>query len=214
MVSDNRQAMIDTIVQHAAKYQKKPLSDALLDIMRRVDRTDFGGTEEDSARPIGHGQTISQPFMVAIMTDIVLKHASQRESVVEIGAGSGYQAAILSNFFSHVTGIERLKPLAEAAQVRLDRLGYHQINIQHDSGDLAVIGPCDVVMVTCGITGDIPKNWSNGLRDQGILLAPYAEQADGDMQLMLWRKAKTGLLPINALDQPLYCQFVPFVRAE
>ena len=174
-----------------------------------MDRTDFGGTEEDSARPIGHGQISNRSWF----NHDGHCHVCSAGVGGEIGAGSGYQAAILSNFFSHVTGIERLKPLAEAAQVRLDRLGYHQINIQHDSGDLAVIGPCDVVMVTCGITGDIPKNWSNGLRDQGILLAPYAEQADGDMQLMLWRKAKTGLLPIKRFH-PLYCQFVPFVRAE
>ena len=89
---------------------------------------------EDTALPIGHGQTISQPYTVARMTEILLESSPRR--VLELGTGSGYQAAILSQLVSEVFSVERIAPLLEKAQARFSRLGYNNLWARHSDGGM------------------------------------------------------------------------------
>src|SRR5512136_2816003 len=88
----------------------------------------------DSALPIGHGQTISQPFMVGAMTQALQLQGD--EKVLEIGTGSGYQTAVLAEVADRVFSIERLAPLYRRARALLDRLGYHRVVLRHGDGTL------------------------------------------------------------------------------
>ena len=209
-----RSEMIETIKKHAKYYQDDPIDERILDVMSRLDRGDFGGTDEDRPCSIGHGQTISQPFMVAMMTDMVIKEAKGSGLACEMGAGSGYQVAILSEFFERVIGIERVGPLAQAAKERLKRLGYERVQVAHASGwDLQERG-LDVLMATCGVLGDIPDNWVDALQDGGVLLLPYAKEDVNKMAMTLWQKSGGELRKIVRHKVPLYCRFVPFIRDE
>jgi protein-L-isoaspartate(D-aspartate) O-methyltransferase len=104
----------------------------------------------DGPLPIGQGQTISQPYIVAFMTEAIGPRRGQR--VLEVGTGSGYQAAILAELVGEVYTVELLPELAEAAKKRLARLGYHNVQVKAGDGYLGWQdkGPFDAVVVTCG----------------------------------------------------------------
>ena len=210
----SRFEMLEAIKRHAKYYQDEPIDERILDVMSRLDRGDFGGTDEDRPCSIGHGQTISQPFMVAMMTDMVIKETKGRERACEMGAGSGYQAVILSEFFERVIGIERVGPLARAAKERLKRLGYDRVQIEHTSGWNLQERGLDVLMATCGFLGDVPNNWVDALQDGGVLLLPYAKEDVSKMTMTLWQKSGGVLRKIVRHKVPLYCRFVPFIRDE
>ena len=133
------------------------LTDAVLDAMRAVPRHEF--TADHGLRsayanrplPIGHGQTISQPFIVALMTDLLEPRADHR--VLEIGTGSGYQAAVLAGLVRHVYSVEIIEALAQSASDRLTRLGYGNVSIRvgdgyHGAGE-AVSEPFPAGTSTC-----------------------------------------------------------------
>ena len=102
--------------------------------------------------PIGHGQTISQPYIVAYMTEILRLEPDNR--VLEVGTGSGYQAAILAELTKEVVTIEIIKPLAQSAAKRLERLGYRNITVLHGDGyfGLESAAPYDAIVVTAAAT--------------------------------------------------------------
>ena len=204
--------MIRLIKRHAEQYQDEPIDDRILAVMSKLDRQDFGGTEEDKPCSIGYGQTISQPFMVAMMTDMVINEARNFQFACEIGAGSGYQVAILSEFFDHVLGIERVGPLAKSARQRLSHLGYTKVEIRHASGWSLEESHLDVLMATCGVLGEIPDSWIKSLQQGGLLLLPYAKEDVNKMALTLWQKSGGNLKKITRHKLPLYCRFVPFIR--
>ena len=128
----------------------------VLDAMRHVPReafvpaADVGHAYADKALPIGEGQTISQPYMVALMTEAL--GLSGGERVLEVGTGSGYQTAILAELASEVISIERLATLADAARVRLASLGYTAVDIVVGDGSLGYPGkaPYDAILVAAG----------------------------------------------------------------
>src|SRR6185312_12980273 len=97
-----------------------------------VDEADRDGAYRDSALPIACGQTISQPFVVAYMTEQL--QLQKRHRVLEIGTGSGYQAAVLSRLAGHVVTIERFRTLADTARSRIEDLGYHNIEVMLGDG--------------------------------------------------------------------------------
>ncbi len=131
---------------------------------------------EDTALPIGHGQTISQPYIVARMTELVLE-ASPR-TVLEVGTGSGYQAAILSQLVEKVYSTERIEPLAAQARQRFRRLGYRNIRAQHSDGSWGwpQFGPFDAIIVTAG-GAEIPQALLEQLTVGGRLVMPLGERA-------------------------------------
>jgi len=162
---------------------------AVLAAMRTVPRHLFvedalqSGAYSDHPLPIGGGQTISQPYIVALMTQILSLRGPER--VLEIGTGSGYQAAILAQICARVYTIERINPLLVRARRLFDRLHYHNIVSRLDDGthgwpDEA---PFDAIIVTAG-GPEIPEPLMEQLADPGRLIMPVGSQSFQDLILV------------------------------
>ncbi|MBV8696827.1 MAG: protein-L-isoaspartate(D-aspartate) O-methyltransferase [Bradyrhizobium sp.] len=158
--------------------RRRGISDqAVLRAMEEVPREAFvteadrADAYRDSALGIACGQTISQPFVVAYMTEQL--QLQKRDRVLEIGTGSGYQAAILSRLAAHVVTIERFRTLADSARERLRRLGYHNIEVLLGDGfDVpGDAGQFDRIIVTAAME-QIPDKLQERLAVGGILIAP------------------------------------------
>lgn len=148
--------------------------------------------------PIGFGQTISQPYIVAFMTEQLKPKPTDR--VLEIGTGSGYQAAVLSPLVKHVYTIEIVEPLAREATERLSRLGYENITVKAGDGyrGWAEHAPFDALIVTCA-PDEIPQPLIDQLKDGGRMIIPVGKI--GAQQLVLLRKRgehveQTAILPV------------------
>jgi len=130
---------------------------------------------EDHPLPIGQGQTISQPYIVAFMTEALGLEGG--ETVLEIGTGSGYQAAVLSEMAKHVYTIEIVTPLAEEAGARLARLGYRNVSARAGDGYLGwpEAAPFDGIMVTAAAPR-IPEPLKEQLKEGGRLVVPVGEE--------------------------------------
>lgn len=128
----------------------------------------------DGPLPIGFDQTISQPYIVAFMTEVL--KVEQRHSVLEIGTGCGYQSAILSLLTNHVISLERIKELAESAQSRLKKLGYTNVDVINANGwnGYKQNAPYDRIIVTAGAKM-IPKPLINQLANGGIMVIPVGK---------------------------------------
>lgn len=137
-----------------------------------VDPADIKQAYLDTALSLTHQQTISQPFIVARMTEILLS-AQQSNKVLEIGTGSGYQAAILANVFKEVYSIERIHFLHIQAQKLLQHLGYENINLRYGDGNLgwSEKSPFDAIIVTAG-GEEIPQVLLDQLAEGGCLVMP------------------------------------------
>jgi protein-L-isoaspartate(D-aspartate) O-methyltransferase len=166
----------------------------VLDAMENVARHEFVPPEyrtqayTDRPLPIGYGQTISQPYIVALMTELLGLHNTDR--VLEIGTGSGYQAAILSEIVAEVYTVEIVEPLAIEARERLARLGYANVHALHADGyygweDHA---PYDAIIVTCA-PDHIPQPLVRQLGDGGKLVIPVGPP--GGYQT-LWQITREG----------------------
>ena len=125
----------------------------------------------DGPLPIGEGQTISQPYIVALMTELLRLEGD--EKVLEIGTGSGYQAAVLAELCAHVYTIEILEPLATRAKALLDELGYTNITVKCGDGFLGwkEFAPFDAIIVTCA-PPEVPKPLIEQLKEGGRLVIP------------------------------------------
>jgi protein-L-isoaspartate(D-aspartate) O-methyltransferase len=136
-----------------------------------VQEADRADAYRDSALGIACGQTISQPFVVAYMTEQL--HLQKQHRVLEIGTGSGYQAAILSRLVGDVLTIERFRKLADSARQRLEMLGYYNVEVLLGDGfDVpAGAGQFDRIIVTAAMQ-QIPDNLLSRLENGGILIAP------------------------------------------
>ena len=130
---------------------------------------------EDTALPIGYGQTISQPYIVARMTELLLR--VELHTVLEVGTGSGYQAAILSRLVDKVYSTERIEPLATLARQRFRQLGYRNIRVQHSDGTWGwpQFAPFDAIIVTAGGV-EIPQPLLEQLKVGGRLVMPLGDR--------------------------------------
>ena len=160
---------------------------------------------EDGPLPIGHGQTISQPYIVAFMTAALDPQPSDR--VLEIGTGSGYQAAVLSGLVVEVYSIEIVEPLARRAQADLQRLGYGNVKVRAGDGYLGwpEAAPFDAVIVTCA-PEQVPRALVDQLKVGGRMIIPVGPDG-GAQELVLLRKTATGLEQSSVLP----VRFVPMV---
>jgi protein-L-isoaspartate(D-aspartate) O-methyltransferase len=158
--------------------RRRGISDqAVLRTMEEVPREAFVAAGDrdyayrDSALGIACGQTISQPFVVAYMTEQLQVGKDHR--VLEVGTGSGYQAAVLSRLCKHILTIERYRTLADSARQRLEKLGYHNIEVLFGDGfDIpAGAGDFDRIIVTAAME-EIPENLLQRLEVGGVLIAP------------------------------------------
>ncbi|NIG98043.1 MAG: protein-L-isoaspartate(D-aspartate) O-methyltransferase [Serratia symbiotica] len=161
---------------------------------------------ENTALPIGSGQTISQSYMVARMTQLLNLTPTSR--VLEIGTGSGYQPAILAHLVQYVCSVERIKVLQWQAKRRLKQLDLHNVSTRHGDGwqGWASRGPFDAIIVTAAPT-EIPQTLMEQLDDGGMLVLPLGEQAQ-----TLKRIQRRG--NEFAIDSVEAVRFVPLVRGE
>ena len=182
----------------------------VLEAMREIERHQFvpfylrHEAYEDHPVPIGYGQTISQPFIVAFMTEALRLESGDK--VLEIGTGSGYQAAVLAELVRAVYSIEILKPLADSAQERLAALGYDNVTIKHGDGYLGwpEQAPFDAVIVTAA-PPEIPVALKEQLAVGGRMIIPVRE---GTQELLLLRRTETGYEQTSVLP----VRFVPMVK--
>jgi protein-L-isoaspartate(D-aspartate) O-methyltransferase len=185
-------------------------SQRVLEAMLSVPRHEFvpaefrGEAYADKPLPIGEGQTISQPYMVAAMTEALELSGSER--VLEIGTGSGYQAAVLSLLAREVISIESQTSLALDAQERLTDLGYANVHVHNGDGSSGFPegAPYDAILVTAAAP-EIPPVLAGQLREGGRLVIPVGSQ--GSQQLVQARK-ENGELKSRVLFD---CQFVPLL---
>ncbi|MDI6889991.1 MAG: protein-L-isoaspartate(D-aspartate) O-methyltransferase [Thermodesulfovibrionales bacterium] len=159
---------------------------------------------DDMALPIGEGQTISQPYMVAIMTELL--ELKGNEKVLEIGTGSGYQAAILAELSKEVYTVERVALLAERALETLRSLGYNNIHVKVGNGTLGwpEEAPFDRIMITAG-TPRIPGPLIPQLSQGGTIIAPVGERFS--QQLLKVKKSESRLTE----EYHTPCVFVPLI---
>ncbi|MEA3366663.1 MAG: protein-L-isoaspartate(D-aspartate) O-methyltransferase [Planctomycetota bacterium] len=164
---------------------------------------------DDSPLPIGYGQTISQPYMVAEMTRLL--HLDPDDRVLEIGTGSGYQSAVLTHFTRHVRTIEIVRPLAEAARKRLGRLGYDCVKVRRGDGyhGWPDGGPFDAIIVTCA-SGQIPPPLLKQLKPGGRMVIPVGGRFSVQ-RLMLVAKDAEGDVTSRSL---MAVRFVPLLRRD
>ena len=170
---------------------------------RFVEPNDRAHAWRDTALAIACGQTISQPFVVAYMTEQLQLNAGHR--VLEVGTGSGYQAAILSKLVRDVLRIERYRTLADAARTRLEALGLHNIEVMLGDGlnPAANLGSFDRIVVTAAVE-EVPAALTDRLEEDGILIAPVGPH-NGVQTLVRIRKTGDGLERKDLVD----VRFVP-----
>jgi protein-L-isoaspartate(D-aspartate) O-methyltransferase len=184
----------------------------VLEAMRRVPRHEFVPAEQqqvaygDHALPIGYGQTISQPYIVGFMTEALMLRES--DAVLEIGSGSGYQAAILAELAREVYSIELVPALAERAKQTLARLGYRNAHVRAGDGyqGWPEHAPFTRIIVTAA-PEEIPQALVEQLAVGGRMILPVGP-AGGDQELLILTKAEDGITTVRSLP----VRFVPMVK--
>jgi len=202
-----RERMVKTQIESRGVTSEK-----VLNAMKTVERDKFvpsahiASAYEDHPLPIGHGQTISQPYIVALMTELCELRGN--EKVLEIGTGSGYQAAVLSLLSKEVYSIEIVEPLGKIAAERLRELGYSNVQVRIGDGykGWPENQPFDVIILTAS-PSEIPQALIDQLADGGTLVAP-----EGDYVQRLIRLKKTnGLINKEIIT---YVRFVPMIHGK
>ena len=180
---------------------------SILNVMRDIDRRNFVSKEysdiayDDCAIPLGENQTISQPFIVAFMTENL--ELKPRHKVLEIGTGSGFQTAVLSKLADLVVSVEINEVLAKKASIRLNQLGYSNISLHHSDGmqGISKYAPYDRILVSAACH-KIPKKLFDQLSINGQMIIPIGEQSEVQ-HLWLIKKMKDGeikkekILPVH-----------------
>ena len=186
------------------------LAPGVVAAMEKVPRHEFvPGDQKRNAYlnrplPIGQGQTISQPFIVALMTDVMA--IKPGDKVLEIGTGSGYQAAVLAELAGSVYTVEIVEPLAREAAERLKRLGYRNVYTRTGDGyqGWAEHAPFDAIMVTAA-PREVPRPLIDQLKPGGRLVVPVGGQSAGQTLLILEKQADGSTVRRNVLA----VRFVP-----
>jgi protein-L-isoaspartate(D-aspartate) O-methyltransferase len=199
--------------QKMIEEQLKPRGikdERILAAMGKVPREEFvpenlrDKSYSDNALPIGQNQTISQPFIVAFMTQQIRPQATDR--VLEIGTGSGYQTAVLAELVKDVYTIEIVESLAKDASARLTRLGYNNAHVKVGDGyqGWPEVAPFDSIIVTCA-PDKVPQPLTQQLKENGRMLVPVGSGMDQQLYLLEKKNgqlAQTAILPVR---------FVPMV---
>ena len=158
------------------------------------------------AQPIGGNQWISSPLTVAKMT-LALELNADTDNVLEIGCGSGYQAAILSHLAHRVFSVERIEKLASEAKKRFEALKIHNVHVRFDDGNVGwkSYAPYDRILLSAAAQ-QVPQTLFNQLKNGGILVAPIKK--DGKQFIVKFKKDARGEITQKALDE---CLFVPLL---
>lgn len=207
--SEEFSSQISNMIQ--TQLRRRGITDAaVLAAMESVPRHEFVPREfreksyDDVPLPIGDGQTISQPYIVAAMTVALSVKPSHR--VLEIGAGCGYQAAILSRLAREVFGVERRPELALSAAARLERLGYANIHVHCGDGTLGMpdLAPFDAILVAAAAPA-IPQPLLAQLAEGGRMIVPVGDAEHQELQLIEKRGKSVRTTTLEG------CRFVPLV---
>jgi protein-L-isoaspartate(D-aspartate) O-methyltransferase len=189
-------------------------SEQILDVIRQVPRHAFidealaHRAYEDTALPIGFSQTISQPYVVAKMTELLLAEGPV-EKVLEVGTGSGYQTAILASLVEKVYTVERISGLLTRARERLGTVGYRNIQFKHTDGGMGwpERGPFDAILVTAS-PREVPQSLIEQLADNGRMLVPVGEARQQDLLLI----TRHGDEIVQEVMEPV--KFVPLLSGK
>src|SRR5438128_678331 len=189
------------------------VDERVLAAMERVPRELFvpeklrGRAYEDAALPIGDGQTISQPYMVARICEELSLRGSER--VLDVGAGSGYQAAVLAELAAEVVAIERIPRLAERARAALVAAGYERVEVVVGDGTLgwAARAPYTAIAIAAAAPA-LPRSLYDQLEPRGRLVVPVGERAQQRLELFV--RSPEG----PAMLRSVPCRFVPLVGEE
>lgn len=181
-----RQRLIQRLQEQGIKDQR------ILDVVMRTPRHIFldealsHRAYEDTALPIGYNQTLSQPYIVARMTELMMAHQPRR--VLEIGTGSGYQTAVLAQLATHVYSLERIKPLQDKARSRLAQLRLSNVSLRHADGGVGwpEAAPFEGILLTAA-PAELPRDLMNQLADGGVMILPL-----GNQQQVLTRVTRRG----------------------
>jgi protein-L-isoaspartate(D-aspartate) O-methyltransferase len=193
-------------------------SEAVLERIRTVPRHLFvdealaSRAYEDSALPIGHGQTISQPYIVALMTQALIANGEAPrvlKKVLEVGTGCGYQTAVLAPLAGQIFTIERIGALQRQTRQRLIALGINNVRYRHGDGFEGWPGqaPFDGILVTAA-PGDLPQVLLDQLAPDGRLIIPVG--APGSQELVRVRRTETGFVR----DHLCWVSFVPLLEGK
>jgi protein-L-isoaspartate(D-aspartate) O-methyltransferase len=200
-----RQRMVDS------QLRGRGISDQrVLNAMARVPRHEFAPeayrdqTYEDHPLPIGEGQTISQPYIVALMLDVLALSPSDR--VLEVGTGSGYLTALLAELAAEVVSVERHAALADAARDLLARMGYGNVEVNIGDGSLGFPegAPYDAIIVSAA-AADVPGALLAQLREGGRMIIPVGSADSQQLQLI---RMENGHPRITLRE---LCRFVPLI---
>jgi len=203
-----REAMVDALVADGIITDARVIA-AMKAVPRHefVPRGQIGSAYDDTPLPIGEGQTISAPSIVGMMTEAL--KPQQTDRVLEIGTGSGYQAAVLAKLVRHVYTIEIVESLATSAKTRLQQQGYTNITVRHGDGyqGWPEHQPVDRIIVTCA-PEEVPQALVDQLKDGGLIVIPIAEEGGWAQKLYLIEKKGDQLQRTELAD----VIFVPMVR--
>ena len=194
---------------------RSEISRSVLAAMERVPREQFVGPAmlqhafDNSPLPIGSGQTIPQPFIVALMTDVAAPET--HDKVLEVGTGSGYQTAILAELVNQLYTVEILPEMARAARQRLDTIGYNNIHYRVGDGrnGWAEEAPFDIILVTAAAV-EVPPTLIEQLRPGGRMVLPVGERYAAQ-ELVLLEKDDQGAVSLSSL---LPVAFVPLTSGH
>jgi protein-L-isoaspartate(D-aspartate) O-methyltransferase len=200
--------------QELFRRLRREISDErVLDAMWRVPRemfvtaVNYAYAYEDRPLPIGEGQTISQPFIVALMTQAL--ELDDESTVLELGTGSGYQTAILAELAGKVVTVERLPDLARSAETILNNMGYNNITF-HTASDVLgwpEEGAYDAILVTAAAPG-IPQSLVDQLKEKGRLVIPVGTRWEQMLVQVIKHEKETEVNHLTA------CRFVPLIGED
>ncbi|MFC0228580.1 protein-L-isoaspartate(D-aspartate) O-methyltransferase [Serratia aquatilis] len=206
MVNKRMQTLLTLLRQQGIRDERLLKAIAEVPRERFVDEALAHKAYENTALPIGSGQTISQPYMVARMTELLGLQPTSR--VLEIGTGSGYQTAILAHLVQHVCSVERIKGLQWQAKRRLKQLDLHNVSTRHGDGwqGWSSRGPFDAIIVTAA-PPEIPQALMQQLDDGGVLVLPVGQQT----QVLQCIQRRGDDFAVNSVEA---VRFVPLVKGE
>ncbi len=185
-----REGLVDEVRAYAGYAGDEPFSEEVLATLGRVERHRFvpagqvRHAYENRPLPIGHGQTISQPYIVALMTDLL--EPDETDVVLEVGTGSGYQAAVLAELVDHVYSIEIIEALAVSSRERLKRLGYDNVTTKLGDGYFGweEHAPFDLIIVTAAAS-HVPPPLIEQLKPGGRMVIPVGGRFMTQLLLLL-----------------------------
>jgi protein-L-isoaspartate(D-aspartate) O-methyltransferase len=213
---DEMMRVIEMEVEYTRSYiGRDHLHQEVLEAMRIVPRHEFipydsiGMAYTNGPVHIGYGQTISQPYIVALMSDLL--EPAPEHVILEVGTGSGYQAAVLSQIVKQVYSIEDVEPLVAPARERLKRLGYDNIEVRHGDGYFGwpEHAPYDGIIVTCGAP-HVPQPLVEQLKPGAKLVIPVGHELFGQVLMVVEKDREGTAVQKKVLD----VAFVPLTGSD